>query len=187
MSNNLCLIALQLSSVLLSLSVLVNLYLKHSRNICKRDFQWCLFNHAEKQSEMMVPLIQREREAFKYKSRSHSCGFFTKHGLNPASFCLFSFFSQDKYSTKLTINDESIDGVLGTRTRGRGSRMVGADKLIERWWHRDAFYAVSCCVPQSYLLLYLHRKMQNLYRVLIINKNDSQQITHYFISTAINY
>ena len=29
-----------------------NLYLKHLRNICKRDFLWCLFNHAESQSEI---------------------------------------------------------------------------------------------------------------------------------------
>ena len=50
------------------------------------------------------------------------------NGPNPASFSLFSFFSQDKYSTNLTINDKSIDGVLGTRTQG--GRMVGADESI---------------------------------------------------------
>ena len=35
---------------------------------------------------------------------------------NPTTFCLFSFFSQckDKYSTNLTINEKSINGVLGT-------------------------------------------------------------------------
>ena len=37
-------------------------------------------------------------------------------------FCLFSFFSHDKYSTN-TIYDKSIDGVLGTQTQG--GRMVG--------------------------------------------------------------
>ena len=36
-------------------------------------------------------------------------------------FCAFSFFSHDKYSTN-TINEISIDGVLGTRTWG--GRMV---------------------------------------------------------------
>ena len=41
-------------------------------------------------------------------------------------FCLFSFFSQDKYSTNFTVNDKSIDGMHGTRTQG-SSRMVGAD------------------------------------------------------------
>ena len=49
-----------------------------------------------------------------------SCGFvvrFLKMGPNQASFCLFSFFSHDKYST-ITINDKSIDGVLGTRSGG---------------------------------------------------------------------
>ena len=32
-----------------------------------------------------------------------------------------------------TIHDKSIDGVLGTRSRG--GRMVGADKSTELWWH----------------------------------------------------
>ena len=36
------------------------------------------------------------------------------NGPNPASFCLFLFFSHEKYSTKLTINGKRIDGVLGT-------------------------------------------------------------------------
>ena len=35
------------------------------------------------------------------------------NGPNLASFSLFSFFSRDKYSTN-TINEKSIDGVLGT-------------------------------------------------------------------------
>ena len=44
---------------------------------------------------------------------------------NPTTFCLFSFFSQckDKYSTNLTINEKSINGVLGTQIWG--SRMYG--------------------------------------------------------------
>ena len=43
---------------------------------------------------------------------------------------LFNYFhSFHKYSTNLTINYKSIDGVLGTWTRG--SRMVGADKSTE--------------------------------------------------------
>ena len=43
-------------------------------------------------------------------------------------FGLFSFFSQrkDKYSTNFTINDKSIDGVLGNQTRG--GMMEGADE-----------------------------------------------------------
>ena len=47
------------------------------------------------------------------------------NGPNPASFCLFSFFSQckDKYSTNLTKNGKSINGVLGTRTKD--GRMEG--------------------------------------------------------------
>ena len=44
---------------------------------------------------------------------------------------LFAFFSQccDKYSTNLTINDKSVDGVLGTRVCC--SRMENADKSTE--------------------------------------------------------
>ena len=53
---------------------------------------------------------------------------FLKNGANPAS-CLFSSFLQhnDKYSTNLTI--KSVDGVLGTRTRG--GRIVSADESTE--------------------------------------------------------
>ena len=47
-------------------------------------------------------------------------------------FSLFSFFSHDKYSTKFTINDKSVDGVLLTQTLS--GRMVGADKSTELWW-----------------------------------------------------
>ena len=44
---------------------------------------------------------------------------------------LFIFvLSYDKYSTK-TINDKSVDGVLGTQTQG-GS-MVGTDESTELW------------------------------------------------------
>ena len=50
-------------------------------------------------------------------------------------FCLFSFFSQykDKYSTNLTKDDKSIDGVLGSQTWG--GRMDGADESTELWRH----------------------------------------------------
>ena len=44
------------------------------------------------------------------------------NGPNPASFCLFSFFSHDKYSTYLTINDKRV----GTQTQG--GRMEGKVK-----------------------------------------------------------
>ena len=42
---------------------------------------------------------------------------------------LFCSQRKDKYSSNLTINDKSIDGVLGTRTRG--VRMEGADESTE--------------------------------------------------------
>ena len=50
----------------------------------------------------------------------------TKHGL----FLFILFFSQ---CTNLTINDNSIDGLLGSRTWG--GRMEGADESTELWRH----------------------------------------------------
>ena len=51
--------------------------------------------------------------------------------------CLYIFFlfshRKDKYSTNLTKNDESIDGLLGSWTRG--SRIRGAVKSTELWRH----------------------------------------------------
>ena len=59
--------------------------------------------------------------------------FFFKIGQTPASLCIFSFFSHDKYSTILTKTAKSVDGVIGTWTRG--SMIVGADKSTELWRH----------------------------------------------------
>ena len=53
-------------------------------------------------------------------------------GQTQSLFVYSLFFSHDKYSTN-TINDKSIDGALGTLTRG--SRMVGTDESTELWWH----------------------------------------------------
>ena len=72
------------------------------------------------------------------KNRYHNSGylarktilFLKKNGPNPASFCLFLFFSRDEYGTN-TINEKSIDGVLGTQTGG--GRMVGADESTGLW------------------------------------------------------
>ena len=57
-------------------------------------------------------------------------GYF-KYGPNPASFCLFSSFSQynDKFSTKF--DSKSLDGVFGIRTRDQS--LVGADKSTKLW------------------------------------------------------
>ena len=41
-----------------------------------------------------------------------------------ASFCFIFVLLQDKYSTNLTRNDKSVDGVLGTRIRG--GTMIGS-------------------------------------------------------------
>ena len=77
-----------------------------------------------------------------YSDCSLSCStstaqqFFFRNGPNPAYFCYFLFFSHDKYSTN-TINDKSIDGVLGTRTQG--SRMVGAVESTELWRQPNSF------------------------------------------------
>ena len=55
---------------------------------------------------------------------------FSKMGHSRPLFRLLSFFSHDKYSTN-TLNDKSVDGVLGIRTHGR--IMVGADDTSELW------------------------------------------------------
>ena len=59
---------------------------------------------------------------------------YLKIGPNPASFCLFSFFSNDKYITN-TINEKSVDVLLGTWIWG--GRMVGIDESTELWRHPD--------------------------------------------------
>ena len=58
---------------------------------------------------------------------------FFLNGPIPASFCLFSFFSHSNSNDKYTIwtikIEKSVDGVLGTRTRG--GMMEGADESTE--------------------------------------------------------
>ena len=69
---------------------------------------------------------------------------------------LFNYFrSFHKYSTNLTINYKSIDGVLGTWTRG--SRMVDADESTELLRH-PPFYLIlpligSALIFRSYYLV----------------------------------
>ena len=66
--------------------------------------------------------------------------FFKKSGPNPASFCLFSFFLQDKYSATLTLNDKAKMLCLGLEPT-LGGRMVGADNPLSYgvtpWWARQ--------------------------------------------------
>ena len=64
-----------------------------------------------------------------------------KNGPNPASFCLFSFFSQHKYIANLILNYESVYGVLGTGTQG--GKKVGEDKSTELWWQPVILLIVS--------------------------------------------
>ena len=52
------------------------------------------------------------------------------NGPIPASFCLFSSSLHD---TNQIYMDKSIDGMLGTRTRG--GRMEGIDESTELWRH----------------------------------------------------
>ena len=71
-----------------------------------------------------------------------------KNGPNPASFLfIFVLFSHcmDKYSTNLTIIEKSVDGMLGSRTRG--GRMEGTDESTEQWRHPTPKLFV--CVPVS--------------------------------------
>ena len=60
-------------------------------------------------------------------------------------FLFVSFrFSHGKYSTNLTINYKSVDGMPGTRTRG--SRMVGADESTELWRHPFEMGSYPVCL-----------------------------------------
>ena len=71
--------------------------------------------------------------------------FFFLKGPTPASFCLFSFFSHNKYITN-TINDKSIDGCdLATQ----GGRMVRTYKSTELWRPAPRYFFVS--TPNFYL------------------------------------
>ena len=96
-------------------------------------------------NQLQVPLVDIEKckavfNNLNVNAENHICAggeeglknIFFKNGQNPASFCLFLFFSIDKHYTN-TINEKSIDGVLGTRTQG--GRMVGEDKSTELWRH----------------------------------------------------
>ena len=66
---------------------------------------------------------------------------FLKNGPNPASFCLFSFFSQynDKYSANLTKNEIKAQMVCLGFEPG-GGRMVGADGSTELWRYPITHY-----------------------------------------------
>ena len=61
-------------------------------------------------------------------------------GLFLVYFCSFSQ-RKDKYCTNFTLNDKSIDGLLGSRTQG--SMMEGADESTELWWHHN-LYGLLC-------------------------------------------
>ena len=82
--------------------------------------------------------------------------FSLKNGSNAASFCLFSFFSHDKYRTSTVVNDKSVDGVPGTQTRG--SRMVGADKSTELWWIPMNFFSSFYSLGATKRLLFLRKQ-----------------------------
>ena len=86
--------------------------------------------------------------------------FFLKNGPNPASFWfIFCSFSQhkDKYRTNFTINDKSIDGVLGSRTQG--GMMEGADESTELWRHPQLFTFFIPTLPMLSELPYTIEKL----------------------------
>ena len=68
-------------------------------------------------------------------------------------FCLFSSFSQHNDNIVQILTIKSVDGVLGTRTRG--GRMVGADESTELQRH-----------PITYTLRYLSRQFSITYVVI---------------------
>ena len=89
-----------------------------------------------------------------------------KPGLFLVYFCSFSQH-KDKYSTNFTINDKSIDGVLGSRTRG--GMMEGTDKSTELWRH--PYY------DNSYSLVTTTRVItDNSYNGLYLNTNGAHSL-----------
>ena len=91
-------------------------------------------------------------------SRSlHDLGILFLNGPNPASFCLVLFFSRNKYITNFTINEKSVDGVLGTQTRG--GKMVGADESTGLWRHPWSRYS-NC--PSWIPLWYINTSIVSL-------------------------
>ena len=87
-----------------------------------------------------------------------------------ASFCLFSFFSHDKYSTNI-INEKRVDGVLGTPTQD-GMR-VGADESTELWWHP----------PTKKVVWHLHLFVFSIF-ILLLNFWP-KVFFHYFFSSQL--
>ena len=72
----------------------------------------------------------------------------------PGLFLFIFFFSHDKCSTNLTINDKSVDGVLGTRTQG--GRMVDVDKSTKLRRHPAwlSWSTIQKCLLKNLQLLY---------------------------------
>ena len=86
--------------------------------------------------------------------------FFKKNGPNPGSFCLFSSFL---HGTNQILIDKSIDGVLGTRTRG--GRMEGVDESTELWRHPYLYLLTLPTHANLYvriLLTYIMQKIRHL-------------------------
>ena len=76
-------------------------------------------------------------------------------------FIYFLFFSHDKYSTN-TINDKSVDGVLGSRTQG--GRMVGTDESTDM----AAPHLLHCYT----YLVYLNIVVIRIHKIWPKNKNN---------------
>ena len=83
-----------------------------------------------KESEYSLDTVTLHLEHLQIKNKLEPWRI-VKKWAKPGLFLFILFFSLDKYSTNLIINDKSLDGVLGTRTRG--GRMVGADESTELW------------------------------------------------------
>ena len=97
-----------------------------------------------------------------------------KNGPIRPLFVYFRSFSHDKYSTN-TINDRSIDGVLGTRTRG--SMVVGADKSTELWRYPPYLDSLlRVILPKIYT-----SSLDILLRILIKSRKVSD---NFFVATS---
>ena len=100
-------------------------------------------------------------------------------------FGLFLFFSQDKYSTNLTINFKSADGVLGTWTRGSG--MVGPYEStdqgllhpIKKRYHKKS-QLVWVVVTISAIVDFAHENVKEFNMALGSNLKSAFQSSKFF-------
>ena len=99
------------------------------RLLIKRQNRSALKTHCQLENNFSLPRFYNQTAQKSLKSHDLDL----KIGQVRPLFIYFRFFSNDKYSTNLALNDKNIDCVLGTRYRG--GRIMCADESTELWRH----------------------------------------------------